>query len=172
MTRRAGYRLQGMRSREEKRQSIQGFNANEEVIRTAVCGSPSLCHPEFSSGSGLRSYWRTAFPSVQRVLDFKRAAVLRSKMLKQVQHDRFRRFRNDVCYYSRHDFLEVPLIVIPNLVRDLGFGKPSLGVWGRGFRKNKKDWLNVERFSVCRGEPVLPERRSAPRSWLRSKTKT
>jgi len=48
-----------------------------------------------------------------------RSAVLRSKMLKRVQHDRFRRFRNDVCYYSRHDFLEVPLIVIPNLFRDL-----------------------------------------------------
>jgi len=53
MTRRAGYRLQGMGSREENRQSIQGFNATEEVVRAAVCGSPSLCHPELVSGSAL-----------------------------------------------------------------------------------------------------------------------
>ena len=54
-TRRAGYRLQGMRSREEKRQSIQGFNATEEVVRAAVCGSPSHCHPELVSGSGSKN---------------------------------------------------------------------------------------------------------------------
>ena len=77
MTRRAGYRLQGMGSREENWQSIQGFNATEEVVRAAVCGSPSLssrwwlfvdfshpyrdavfgiticCHPELVSGSAL-----------------------------------------------------------------------------------------------------------------------
>jgi len=29
-----------------------------------------------------------------------------------------RRFRNNERYHSRHYFLEVPLIVIPNLVRD------------------------------------------------------
>jgi len=51
MTRGAGYRLRGMGSREEKRQSIQGFNANEEVIPTAAFGSPSTCHPELVSGS-------------------------------------------------------------------------------------------------------------------------
>ena len=46
-------------------------------------------------------------------------------MLKRV-HDRFRRFQNDVCYHSRHDFLEVPLIVIPNLFRDrLIFQRPE-----------------------------------------------
>ena len=56
-TRRAGYRLQGMGSREENRQSIQGFNATEEVVRTAVCGSPSQCHPELVSGSALLKTW-------------------------------------------------------------------------------------------------------------------
>jgi len=45
------YRLQGMGSREENRQSIQGFNPTEEVVRAAVCGSFSLCHPELVSGS-------------------------------------------------------------------------------------------------------------------------
>ena len=34
MMRRAGYRLEGMGSREENWQSIQGFNATEEVIPT------------------------------------------------------------------------------------------------------------------------------------------
>ena len=42
MTRRAQYRLQGMGSREEKRQSIQGFNATEKVVPTSVCGNPSI----------------------------------------------------------------------------------------------------------------------------------
>jgi len=55
MTRRAGYRLQGMGPREENRQSIQGFNATEEVVRAAVCGSPSLCHPGLDPGSVLRT---------------------------------------------------------------------------------------------------------------------
>ena len=54
MTRRAGYLLQGMGSREENRQSIQGFNATEEVVRAAGLRSPSNCHPELVSGSGLR----------------------------------------------------------------------------------------------------------------------
>jgi len=45
------YRLQGMGSREENRQSIQGFNATEEVIPTSALGSSSLCHPELVSGS-------------------------------------------------------------------------------------------------------------------------
>ncbi len=53
MTRRAGYRLQGMGSREENRQLIQGFSATEEVVRAAIRGSPSLCHPELVSGSAL-----------------------------------------------------------------------------------------------------------------------
>ncbi|RLL89207.1 hypothetical protein Y696_03875 [Mesotoga sp. H07pep.5.4] len=52
MTRSAGYRLQGLGSREENWQSIQGFNATEEVVQAAVCGSPSPCHPELVSGSG------------------------------------------------------------------------------------------------------------------------
>ena len=51
MTRRAEYRLQGLGSREENRQSVQGFNATEEVVR-AVCESLSLCHPGLVSGSG------------------------------------------------------------------------------------------------------------------------
>jgi hypothetical protein len=51
MTRRAGYRLQGMGSSEENRESIQGFNATEKVIPTAAFGSPSPCHPELVSGS-------------------------------------------------------------------------------------------------------------------------
>ncbi len=42
------------------------------------------------------------------------------KMLKRVQHDWMRRFRNNERYHSRHYFLEVPLIVIPNLFRDHG----------------------------------------------------
>ncbi|CCU84112.1 conserved hypothetical protein [Mesotoga infera] len=51
MTRRAGYRLKGMGSREENLQLIQGFNASEEVIPTSALGSFSLCHPELVSGS-------------------------------------------------------------------------------------------------------------------------
>jgi len=51
MTRRAGYRLKGMGSREENLQSIQGFNATGEVIPTSALGSFSLCHPELVSGS-------------------------------------------------------------------------------------------------------------------------
>jgi len=66
MTRRAGYRLQGMGSREEKRQSFQGFNANEEVIPTAAFGSPSTCHPGFDPGSRCRSYSRTKNLDAQR----------------------------------------------------------------------------------------------------------
>ena len=91
--------------------------------------SPFFCSRLLVSNanSRIRSFSVFTAFSVQRVLDFKRAVVLRSKMLKRV-HDRCRRFQNDVCYHSRHDFLEVPLFVIPNLVRDLGFGKPSLGV--------------------------------------------
>ena len=50
-TRRAGYRLQGIGSREENWQSFQGFNATDEVIRAAGLGSPSLCHLELVSGS-------------------------------------------------------------------------------------------------------------------------
>ena len=46
------YRLQDMLSREENLQSIQGFNASEEVIPTSALGSFSLCHPELVSGSG------------------------------------------------------------------------------------------------------------------------
>ena len=46
-------RLQGMGSREENRQSIQGFNASEEVIPTSALGSFSLCHPELVSESDL-----------------------------------------------------------------------------------------------------------------------
>ena len=53
MTRGAGYRLQGMGSREEKRQSIQGFNANDEVIPRSVYGNPSVCHPGLDPGSRL-----------------------------------------------------------------------------------------------------------------------
>ena len=45
MTRRAGYRLQGMGSREENRQLIQGFNATEEVVRAAIRGSPHSVIP-------------------------------------------------------------------------------------------------------------------------------
>ena len=52
MTRSAGYRLQGLGSREENWQSIQGFNATEEVVQAAVSGSPSLCHPGLDPGSG------------------------------------------------------------------------------------------------------------------------
>ena len=52
MTRSAGYRLQGLGSREENRQSVQGFNATEEVVR-AVCESLSLCHPGLDPGSAL-----------------------------------------------------------------------------------------------------------------------
>ena len=33
---------------------IQGFAATEKVIPSSACGSPSLCHPELVSGSGLR----------------------------------------------------------------------------------------------------------------------
>ncbi len=51
MTRSAGYRLQGLGSREENWQSIQGFNATEEVVQAAVSGSPSLCHPGLDPGS-------------------------------------------------------------------------------------------------------------------------
>jgi len=43
-----------MGSREENRQLIQGFNATEEVVRAAIRGSPSLCHPELDPGSALR----------------------------------------------------------------------------------------------------------------------
>ena len=46
------YRLQGMGSREENRQSIQGFNATEEVIPASALGSFSPCHPELVSGFG------------------------------------------------------------------------------------------------------------------------
>ena len=42
-----------MGSREENRQSVQGFKATEEVVRAAIRGSPSLCHPELVSGSAL-----------------------------------------------------------------------------------------------------------------------
>jgi len=42
-----------MGSREENRQPIQGFNAAEKVVQAAICGSPSLCHPELVSGSAL-----------------------------------------------------------------------------------------------------------------------
>ena len=52
MTQSAGYRLQGLGSREENWQSIQGFNATEEVVQAAVSGSPSLCHPGLDPGSG------------------------------------------------------------------------------------------------------------------------
>ena len=70
MTRRTGYRLLGMRSREENRQSIQGFNATEEVIPTSAFGSPSDCHPELVSGSGFDLI------SAQRVFVLKRSAAL------------------------------------------------------------------------------------------------
>mgnify|MGYP007064329766 CR=1 FL=1 len=53
MTWSAGYRLQGLGSRDENWQSIQGFNATEEVVQAAVCGSPSLRHPGLDPGSGL-----------------------------------------------------------------------------------------------------------------------
>ena len=56
MTRSAGYRLQGLGSREENWQSVQGFNATEKVVR-AVCGSPSLCHPGLDPGSALLKAW-------------------------------------------------------------------------------------------------------------------
>jgi len=52
MTRSAGYRLQGLGSREENRQSVQGFNPTEKVVR-AVCESLSLCHPGLDPGSAL-----------------------------------------------------------------------------------------------------------------------
>ena len=75
-----------MRSREEKRQSIQGFNPAEEVVPTSVCGSPSPCHPELVSGSlfFLRGGWRTVdgercLHSVQRVFVLKRPAGLRTR---------------------------------------------------------------------------------------------
>ena len=58
MTRRAGYRLRGMGSREENRQSIQGFNATEEVVPTSVCGNPSLCHPGLDPGLGFEGKTR------------------------------------------------------------------------------------------------------------------
>ena len=44
--------------------------------------------------------------------------------------------------------------VIPNLFLDLIFEKPWLGV-----RKSKRNWLTVERFSVCRGEVVCSRAR-------------
>ena len=66
MTRRAQYRLRGMGSREEKRQSIQGFNANEEVIPRSVYGNPSVCHPGLDPGSRCRSYPRTKNLDAQR----------------------------------------------------------------------------------------------------------
>ncbi|RLL82340.1 hypothetical protein Y696_09350 [Mesotoga sp. H07pep.5.4] len=56
----------GLGSREQNRQSIQGFNATEKVVRAAVCGSPSLCHPELVSGSRFRSYPRTKNLDAQR----------------------------------------------------------------------------------------------------------
>ena len=41
-----GYRLQGLGSREENWQSIQGFNATEEVVQAAVSGSPHSVIPD------------------------------------------------------------------------------------------------------------------------------
>jgi hypothetical protein len=85
MTRRAAYRLQSMGSREENPQSIQGFNATEEVIPTSAFGSSSLCHPELVSGSGfdpVGGRWTVdGQPSLlQRSAFFsKRSAVLRSR---------------------------------------------------------------------------------------------
>ena len=38
-------------------------------------------------------------------------------------------------------------------------------------RKSKRNWLTVERFSVHRINPVLPERGSVLCSWLNQKTR-
>ena len=80
------YRLQGMGSREENRQSIQGFNPTEEVVRAAVCGSFSLCHPELVSGSTFYLSEdrgpltdNAVFIGIQRILVPKRTAVFRPR---------------------------------------------------------------------------------------------
>ena len=46
------HRVLSLGSRKENWQSIQGFNATEEVVQAAVSGSPSLCHPGLDPGSG------------------------------------------------------------------------------------------------------------------------
>jgi len=84
MTPSTGYRLQGMGSREENRQSIQGFNATEEVIQAAIRGSPSLCHPGLVSGSALESVVRGQWSEVGRAKQWSTVewfSVLRKELL-------------------------------------------------------------------------------------------
>ena len=60
------------------------------------------------------------FIGIQRILVPMRTVVLRSEMLKQVQHDEFRRFRNKHSLSFHGACPEMPLFrVIPNLFRDL-----------------------------------------------------
>ena len=85
MTRSAGYRLQGLGSREENRQSVQGFNATEKVVRAAVCGSPSLCHPGLDPGSALLKAWLGVagwgLEEQEKRLTVERFSVLRKERL-------------------------------------------------------------------------------------------
>jgi len=61
---------------------------------------------------------RTALPSDERVLDSKRKAILKIiEMLKRVQMTNYRVSRISKGSHTNHDFLEVHLIVIPNLFR-------------------------------------------------------
>jgi len=59
-----------MGSSEENRLLIQGFNANEKVIRAAVLGTPSHCHPELVSGSGFDPIEGRLFPAFSGFLFF------------------------------------------------------------------------------------------------------
>ena len=94
MTRRAGYRLQGMRSREENRQSIQGFNATEEVIPTWLFGSPSHCHPELVSGSILWRHLRWWIREFAKLVSKEHGA--------ETSSDGMRRFKNNHTLSSWH----------------------------------------------------------------------
>ena len=72
----------------------------------------------FSDGGPLTD--NVIFSSVQQILVPMRTVVLRSEMLKQVQHDEFRRFRNKHSLSFHGACPEMPLFrVIPNLFRDL-----------------------------------------------------
>ncbi len=85
----------------------------------------------------------TAF-SVQRVLNFKRAAVLRSKMLTQVQHYEIWRFRIDMVFSYRVAFRKTrPGISRVFTVKILSFAS-SLHSFGTGSSESMVEAARVE----------------------------
>ena len=111
----------------------------------------SLCHPELVSGSCFWSYPRTALHSAQRVFVLKRIAVLRTGCWNKFSMTNYRVFRISRRCHTRHDFLDVPLIVIPNLFRDPGFWRPWPGVGSWKDQSETVSPLNGSPFSEKNG---------------------